>query len=234
MRRLHVAVLVAITGVLCGCGANSDSGGGAGVSVPPDRVTEVLKVDARLNQISFPKDQDAAKLRAVATQMNSVDISRCPQDYQAAYVQLCSAVGEFIDYCIETNSWDYAIASGVENFVRGFTQVDPFGRLREDRERSRAMQTKLREAVANYQRTLAKYKRNQQDLPSGTSQGSADYQKGVAFGREFAARVISKAGAKGRQVLEQDLNSNGLPSYSDKSAEWHTGFREGVRQQLAK
>ncbi|HEY2786345.1 MAG TPA: hypothetical protein VGJ05_15365 [Fimbriiglobus sp.] len=230
MRRFYQAVMVAVAGFACGCGSSSGTVG----PPKPDPGAEVLKVDARLNQISFPKDQDEVKLRAVATQMNSVDISRCPQDYQAAYVQLCSAVGEFIDYCIETNSWDYAIASGVENFVRGFTLVDPFGRLRDDRERSRAMQTKLREAVANYQRTLAKYKRNQQDLPSGTSQGSADYQKGVAFGRDFAARVISKAGAKGRQVLEQDLNSNGLPSYSDKSAEWHTGFREGVRQQLAK
>jgi hypothetical protein len=149
-------MLAAMTGVLYGCG----SGGSGGGPPPPDPAAEVLKVDAHLNGIEFPKDRDEAKLRAVATRMNSVDLSRCPQDYQAAYVQLCSAVGEFIDYCIETNSWGYAIASGVESFVRGFSMVDPFGRVREDRERSRAMQTKLREAVANYQRTLAKYKKS--------------------------------------------------------------------------
>lgn len=136
----------------CGCGSSSTK------PAALDLAGEVRKVDAKLNQMYFSKDHDEIKLRGVVHQMNSIDISRCPQDYQAAYIQLASALGEFIDYVIETNTWEYSIASGLESFLRGFSG-DPFGAVREDRERRRQIYSKLREAVANYQRTLAKYKK---------------------------------------------------------------------------
>jgi hypothetical protein len=70
--------------------------------------------------------------------------------------------------------------------------------------------------------------------PSVLSREEVDYRNGVIFGRAFCANALSRFGARGREALEHDLETNGLPSEPDKSAAWHAGMRAGVREQLAK
>src|SRR5690349_8991046 len=118
MRQVASATLPALLIVAGGCSSGTTGAGGGTPAPTFDSSAEVLRVDARLNQIPVPKDRDEKKLREVTNQMNSIDISRCPQDYQAAYIQLSSATGEFFDYCIETGSWEFQVASGLESFLR--------------------------------------------------------------------------------------------------------------------
>jgi hypothetical protein len=148
-----VTALVLTAGLGMGCG----SGGGGAPAAPSDPAAEVRRVNDRLNRVTFPKDRDEAKLRAVVSEINSIDISRCPEDYRAAYARQADAVGALVDYMIETGSWEHRVSTGVESFLRGFTGTDPFGGVREARERHRQLQTRITEATGHYQRTLAKY-----------------------------------------------------------------------------
>lgn len=150
LKRVPFLFVVLLT---AGCGSSSRD------TVPPaDPAQEVLKVDARLQQIEFPKGRDVPRLRAVVEEVNSIDISRCPSDYQAAFIQLANVIGELADYVIETGHWKNVLGKGVESFVRGF-MGDPFGVTREDRARQQQLQSRIRQAEANYSRTLAKYKK---------------------------------------------------------------------------
>jgi hypothetical protein len=156
--RIALTTLVFVATVFVGTGCGP---GGSGANPAPvaDPAAEVLQVDARLNQITFPKGRDEAKLRALLAEVNSIDISRCPADYQSAFTQLASATGAMVDYMIETGSWEHSFSTGVESFLRGFTMIDPFATVRESRERRRQLQSRITEAIGNYQRTLAKYKK---------------------------------------------------------------------------
>ena len=159
MGRNIVGVLACVAAaVAAGCGA-----GGTGGAAPPadptaDTAAEVLRVHARLDRIEFPKGRDQARLRGVLDEINGIDTSRCPADYRAAYAQFAAAAGAVVDYRIETGAWENVVATGVEAFARGFLG-DPFGVAREDRERRRQLQGRIADATANYQRTVAKYRK---------------------------------------------------------------------------
>jgi len=156
MVRGTLGVLACVAAALAaGCG----SGGTGGAAPAADPAAEVMRVDARLNAITFPKGRDEARLRAVLTEVNAIDVSRCPADYRAAYVQFAAATGALVDFIVETGSWQHSVSTGVESFVRGFTMTDPFATVREARERRRQLQARITEANATYQRTLAKYRR---------------------------------------------------------------------------
>ena len=149
-----MTALVLITGLGLGCG----SGGGGAAPAPADPAAEVMRVNDRLNRVTFPKGRDEAKLRAAVGEMNAIDTARCPDDFRAAYARLADSVGALADYMVETGSWEHSISTSVESFLRGFTGSDPFGGVREARERRRQLQTRITEAIGHYQRTLAKYK----------------------------------------------------------------------------
>ncbi len=239
MRHVASAILPALVIVACGC--NSSSTGTGGNPIPAfDSSAEVLSVDARLNQIPISKDRDEKKLRDVTNQMNLIDISRCPQDYQTAYVQLPSAVGEFFDYCIETGSWEFQVASGLESFLRGFTS-EPFGGIQQDRARSREIRAKLREAVANYQRTLAKYKRDQQeshpqpqaldgDANALNARGLKAYDEG---NYDVAVRYLRRAAEMGHPKAQNHLAvcyklGRGVPQNDSSAVKWlHQAAEQG-------
>jgi len=240
MRHVASLMLPALLVVACGCNS-STTGSGGGSPVPAlDPSAEVLSVDARLNQIPLTGDRDEKKLRDVTNQMNSIDISRCPQDYRAAYIQLSSAVGEFFDYCIETGSWEFQIASGLESFLRGFTN-DPFGGIQQDRVRSREIRAKLREAVANYQRSLAKYSRNQQESeaqPQGlegdanalNARGLKAYEQGSY---DEAVRDLRRAAEMGHPKAQNHLAvcyklGRGVPKNDSSAVKWlHQAAEQG-------
>src|SRR4051812_15520384 len=101
--RLAQTALFLVTAGLGAGGGSRGSGGGAAPA--PDPAAEVMRVDARLNQVTFPKGRDEARLRAVLAEINAIDTSRCPADYQAAYAQLASATGALVDFMAETGSW---------------------------------------------------------------------------------------------------------------------------------
>lgn len=151
-----VITLTLAAGLGAGCGGSG--GGGGGAPAPADPAAEVMRVNDRLNRVTFPKGRDEAKLRATLSEINGIDTSRCPDDFRQAYARLADAVGALVDYMIETGSWEHSVSTGVESFLRGFTGIDPFGGVREARERRRQLQTRITEAVGHYQRTLAGYK----------------------------------------------------------------------------
>lgn len=155
MRLQLLVPVLAAAGVGAGCGGTA--GPVPAAPLPNDPAAEVIRVHARLDRVTFPKGRDEARLRATLAEINAIDLSRSPADYQAAYVRLASAVGELVDFVAETGSWQHTVSTGVESFVRGFTLTDPLGGLREARERRRQLQTRITEAIAHYQRTLAKY-----------------------------------------------------------------------------
>ena len=240
MRHAISGILPVLFVVTCGCGSGGSGTGGSPVPAF-DSSAEVLSVDARLNQISVPKDRDEKKLRDVANQMNSIDISRCPQDYQAAFVQLSSAVGEFFDYCIETGSWEFQVASGLESFLRGFSG-DPFGGIQQDRARSREIRAKLREAIANYQRTLAKFKRNQQEsqtqqVPGIEGDANALNARGLKAyddgNYDEAVRYLRRAAEMGHAKAQNHLAvcyklGRGVPRNDSSAVKWlHQAAEQG-------
>lgn len=151
--RSHTAVVL-LAGLSVGCGAEKSASPAA-----VDPATQVLRVHEQLNQVQFPKEQNAEKLRTTLHGINAIDISRCPPDYQKAYIDTASAFGAMVDFAEEKDSWQYSVSEGVESFLRGFTLIDPFATVREARERRRHLQARITESLAQYQRTLARYRR---------------------------------------------------------------------------
>lgn len=149
-----MVVACVAAGLAAGCG-----GGGRGPLPVTDPAAEVMRADARLNQVQFPKGRGEAGVRAAVAEMNAIDTSRCPPDYRAAFVQLASALGAVADFAAETGSWEHQVSTGVESFLRGFTGQDPFATVREARDRRRQLQARVTEAVGNYQRAVAKYRK---------------------------------------------------------------------------
>ncbi len=155
MRAVPTALVCLVVGSAAGCGPGGDGG------VPPaaDPADEVMRVHARLNRVNFPTAAGEAGVRAAVSEMNAIDTSRCPPDYQAAVARVASALGAVADLAAETGSWEHQVSTGVESFLRGFTRVDPFAAVREGRERRRQLQARVTEALGHYERTLAKYRK---------------------------------------------------------------------------
>ncbi len=126
-----------------------------------DAVQQVLRADSR-------STTNVSSVSAVVIRMRRIDLSKCPNDFKAAYMEHIHAWELLADVERDAIAFDRDFNSGgamFEAFVRGL-MLDPFGKARE----ATAEQNRLK---ANYQMATTEIRETFQRVErSGTTYGA--------------------------------------------------------------
>jgi len=121
----------------------------SGQSDDKEAIEQVLKSDSR-------STVNTTSVAAVVSRMRRIDLSKCPNDFKAVYLEHIHAWEQLADVERDATTFDAEFNSGgalLEAFIRGF-MGDPFGKANEGNAEQRRIRARYQKAMTEVRETF--------------------------------------------------------------------------------